>query len=155
SPASRKPNARCIGTATSEVAKAYYAVPPEYLRRAVWVRWDGREVRVFNLRFEQIALYRRQEPGRFTHPPGLAGGPGPLQQQINYWQKRCAQLGEPCGQWARGLVERNGPVAVRTLMGLSKLLDRHSFKALNQACAAALSRGAWRLRDVRALLEQH
>ena len=39
-------------------------------------------------------------------------------------------------------------------MGLIGLLDHHSFKTLNEACASALSRGAWRLRDVRALLEQ-
>ena len=31
-----------------EVDKAYYSVPPEYLGRAVWVRWDGRLVRIFN-----------------------------------------------------------------------------------------------------------
>jgi transposase len=136
-----------------EVAKAYYAVPAEYLRREVWVRWDGREVRVFNLRFEQIALHPRQDPGRFTRPLGLAGGQGPLQRQIDYWQTRCAELGEPCGQWARGLVERKGPIAVRSLIGLTGLLDQHSFKALNQACAHALSHGAWRLRDVRALLD--
>lgn len=37
-----------------EVAKAYYSVPPEYLRREVWVRWDSRLVRVFNQRFEPI-----------------------------------------------------------------------------------------------------
>src|SRR5690606_33863537 len=27
-----------------EVAKAYYSVPPEYLSRTVWVRWDARLV---------------------------------------------------------------------------------------------------------------
>src|SRR5690606_2194639 len=30
-----------------EVAKAYYSVPPEYLARTVWVRWDARLVRIF------------------------------------------------------------------------------------------------------------
>jgi hypothetical protein len=39
-------------------------------------------------------------------------------------------------------------------MGLLALLDQHSFKTLNEACASALSRGAWRLRDIKALLEQ-
>src|SRR5690606_37533885 len=29
-----------------EVAKAYYSVPPEYLTRTVWVRWDARLVRI-------------------------------------------------------------------------------------------------------------
>src|SRR6202043_2769935 len=27
-----------------EVARAYYSVPPEYLARRLWVRWDGRLV---------------------------------------------------------------------------------------------------------------
>ena len=49
-----------------EVAKAYYSVPPEYLGRTVWVRWDARLVRVFNQRLEQIAVHVRHEPGRFS-----------------------------------------------------------------------------------------
>ena len=49
-----------------EVAKAYYSAPPEYLGRRVWVRWDARTVRIFNHRFEQIALHVRHEPGRFS-----------------------------------------------------------------------------------------
>lgn len=49
-----------------EVAKAYYSVPPEYLGRRVWVRWDQRLVHVFNHRFEQIAVHPRREPGRFS-----------------------------------------------------------------------------------------
>ncbi len=34
-----------------EVAKAYYSVPPEYLGRTVWARWDKHLVRIFNQRF--------------------------------------------------------------------------------------------------------
>ena len=49
-----------------EVAKAYYSMPPEYLGRTVWVRWDARLVRIFNHRFEQIALHVRHEQGRFS-----------------------------------------------------------------------------------------
>ncbi|MBI4830603.1 MAG: hypothetical protein HY801_03410, partial [Candidatus Lindowbacteria bacterium] len=49
-----------------EVDKSYYSVPPEYLGREVWVRWDSRLVRVFNSRFEQIAVHPRVEPGRFS-----------------------------------------------------------------------------------------
>ena len=35
-----------------EVDKAYYSAPPEYLGHTVWVRYDTRLVRIFNLRFE-------------------------------------------------------------------------------------------------------
>ena len=50
-----------------EVAKAYYSVPPEYLGATVWVRWDARLVRIFNHRFEQIALHVRHEQGPLQH----------------------------------------------------------------------------------------
>ena len=49
-----------------EVAKAYYSAPPEYLGRTVWARWDERLVRVFNHRFEQIALHVRRA-GQVQH----------------------------------------------------------------------------------------
>jgi len=39
-------------------------------------------------------------------------------------------------------------------MGLLGLTDHHAFKPLNDACASALAHGAWRLRDVKTLLEQ-
>src|SRR5205085_5316999 len=42
-----------------EVERAYYSVPPEYLGRTLWVRWDGRLVRIFNQRFELIATHVR------------------------------------------------------------------------------------------------
>jgi hypothetical protein len=41
-------------------------VPPEYLTRQVWARWDGRTVHVFNHESEQIACHLRQESGRFS-----------------------------------------------------------------------------------------
>jgi hypothetical protein len=49
-----------------EVDHAYYSVPPEYLARQVWVRWDARMVRIFNDRMESIEVHIKQEPGRFS-----------------------------------------------------------------------------------------
>ena len=37
----RKRHARCIATATSSCMRAYYSVPPEYVGRQVWVRWES------------------------------------------------------------------------------------------------------------------
>ena len=135
-----------------EVERAYYSVPPEYIQCDVWVRWDTREVRIFNSRWEQIALHRRLERGQFSECLGLGGGHGPLSRQLTYWQDRAAAMGEPCGQWAAGVVEHKGPIGLRSVMGLLALADTHSFRALNQACASALAKGTWRLRDVRLLL---
>ena len=137
-----------------EVDKAYYTVPPEYIGQEVWARWDSREVRIFNQRWEQIRLHAHLPPGQFDQVLGLGGGTGPLERQVDYWLKRAEELGQPCGQWSRGVLERKGPLGLRSIMGLIGLSDHHSFKTLNDACASALSRGAWRLRDVKALLEQ-
>jgi transposase len=137
-----------------EVEKAYYDVPPEYIGRIVWARWDNRCVRIFNQRWEQVGMHAKLEPGQFTKVKGIGGGAGSLEQNISYWLRRAGELGQPCGDWAQGLVEQRGPIAIRSLIGLVQLTSDHSFKAINQACACALSRGAWRLRDVRALLRQ-
>ena len=137
-----------------EVDKAYYSVPPEYIGQEVWARWDGREVRIFNLRWEQIKLHTHLKPGQFDKVLGVGGGHGPLERQMDYWLGRAQQLGAPCGQWSQGVLQHKGPLGLRSIMGLIGLSDHHSFKTLNDACASALSRGAWRLRDVRALLEQ-
>lgn len=137
-----------------EVDKAYYTVPPEYIGQQVWVRWDSREVRIFNLRWEQIKLHAHLLPGQFDKVLGQGGGHGPLERQVTYWQHRAQEMGEPCGQWAQGVLNLKGPLGIRSIMGLIGLADHHSFKALNDACASALSRGAWRLRDVRTLLDQ-
>lgn len=137
-----------------EVDKSYYAVPPEYIGRTVWVRWDNRCVRIFNQRWEQIQMHAKLAPGQFSKVLGIGGGRGPLEENLAYWLKRAGELGQPCADWAQGLIEQRGPIAIRTLIGLVDLTQKHSFKAVNQACACALSRGVWRLRDLRQLLAQ-
>ena len=140
-----------------EVEKAYYHVPPEYLRREVWVRYDSREVRIFveqkDSSLKLIQTHRRLEPGRFTNPRGLGGGYGPVQRHLQYWLGRAEQLGSSCAQWARELAAQRGIGGIRSLMGLVNLVDRHSLAAVNRACAKASAKGTWRLRDVSALLQ--
>jgi transposase len=139
-----------------EVAKAFYHVPPEYLQREVWARFDSREVRIFIKDKEgglkQIQVHRRLQPGQFTNARGIGGGQGSLQANMDYWLNRACNLGACCEQWARAVATNRGIGGLRTLMGLVGLIDRHSFPALNQACARAWARGTWRLRDVKALL---
>src|SRR5882724_4196487 len=135
-----------------EVAKAYYAVPPEYIAQRVWVRWDQREVRIFNERWEQVQIHRRLEPGQFSKVLGIGGGQGSLQANLAYWLRRASELGSDCAAWAQTLVENRGIEGMRSLMGLVSLSQRHSFRGINLACARALAKPTWRLRDVRALL---
>lgn len=137
-----------------EVEKSYYHLSPEYIGRTVWARWDNRCVRIFNQRWEQVIVHTKLEPGQFTKVKGIGGGAGTLEQNISYWVRRAGGLGQPCGDWAEGLVKQRGPIAIRSLIGLVQLTSEHSFTAINQACAYALARGAWRLRDIRSLLQQ-
>jgi transposase len=140
-----------------EVEKAFYHVPPEYLRQEVWVRFDGREVRIFSKSrdgiLKQIQVHRRLEPGQFTNARGIGGGQGSLQANLDYWLKRASNLGSSCEGWARAVAQNRGIGGMRTLMGLVGLVDRHSFSVVNRACERALAKGTWRLRDVRALLD--
>jgi transposase len=140
-----------------EVQKAFYHVPPEYLRQEVWVRYDRREVRIFTRNrdgsLKQIQVHRRLEPGQFTNPRGIGGGQGSLQANLDYWLKRASELGSSCAEWARAVASNRGLGGLRTLIGLTSLIDRHSFGEVNRACERALAKGTWRLREVRALLQ--
>mgnify|MGYP001192677260 CR=1 FL=1 len=136
-----------------EVEKAYYAVPVEYVGQTLWARWTLQEVRLFNQRWEQIQVHARLEPGRFSKTLGIGGGAGRLEENLRYWQERASALGASCAEWAGGLVQRRGIEALRSLMALARLTDKHSFRAVNEACARAAARDLWRFKDVRALLD--
>jgi hypothetical protein len=135
------------------VAKSYYAVPPEYIGQRIWARWDQREVRLFNQRWEQIQIHRRLEPGQFSKVLGIGGGQGTLKANLDYWLHRASAMGSDCQQWAQTLVQNRGIEALRSLMGLVGLSQRYSLRAINQACARATAKATWRLRDVRALMD--
>jgi len=62
-------------------------------------------------------------------------------------------MGSSCARWATELANQRGIDGIRSLMGLVRLVDRHSFAVINQACAKASAKGTWRLRDVTALLD--
>jgi hypothetical protein len=108
-----------------EVNKAYYSVPPEYLARTVWVRWDTRTVRIFNKWFEQIALHVKREPGRFsTHDEHLAAGKIGAVERGAAWllakRHSCAELEKACEGAAS-----YGSYRLRTIR---ELLKRHGAK---------------------------
>jgi transposase len=134
------------------IERAFYEVPPELIGRDVWVRWDGRCVRVFNDRLEQVAMHTRIEPGQFSRTLGAGGLSRPVKASCQYWISRVATLGEDCARWAERAVHLRGPEALRSLMGLYDLIHKHSGTALNRACARALESGTCRLKDIRRLL---
>jgi hypothetical protein len=139
-----------------EVDKAYYSVPPEYLGRSVWVRWDSRLVRVFNQRFEQIAVHARHEQGRFrtqnSHiPKEKRSG---VERGATYLLNKASLIGPQSGRWAEQMVQQRGVQGVRVLMGLLNLANRHPGDQIEQACEIALTHGAYRLRTIRELIKR-
>ena len=132
-----------------EVDKSYYSVPPEYLQRKVWARWDAKLVRLFNERMEPIAVHVRQEPGKFkTDPAHIHDHKRTLIERGADWiLDRCRLLGREAGTWAEGLYQQRGPESLRVLQGLLALAEKHPAPQLNQACRLALTHGAWHLRE--------
>lgn len=139
-----------------EVAKAYYSVPPEYLGRTLWVRWDLRLVRIFNGRMEQIALHPRQEPGRFsTQDKHIASEKrSGVERGAVYLLRRTRMIGEHSARWAENMLQTRGIEGVRVLQGLLSLTHRHDAVAIERACEVAFSHGAYRLRTIRQLLKR-
>jgi hypothetical protein len=139
-----------------EFQRAYYSVPPEYVGRQVWVRWESRLIRVFNQRREQIALHARAEPGKFTTDPQHLHSPyrRVVQHNQDYLLDRARLIGKHTGSWAEAMVQQRGPIGTRVLHGLLSLAGKHPVAALEAAAEKALHHGTWRLRDLRTLLER-
>lgn len=137
-----------------EVDKAYYSVPPEYVRRGVWARWDAKMVRLFNDRMEAIAVHVRSEPGKFkTDPAHIHDHKRTLIERGAEWiLDRCRLLGSGAGTWAETLYQQRGPESLRVLQGLLAMAEKHPAPQLDQACQLALTHDAWHLRDLRELL---
>lgn len=139
-----------------ELAKAYYSVPPEYVGRKVWVRWEARLVRIYNLRLEQIALHARAEPGKFsTDTAHIHSQKRVLVERGADWLlDRCRLIGPYSGTWAEAMFKTRGPLAIRVLQGLLSLAEKHPVADLERACQQAVEYGAWRLRDLRGLMDR-
>jgi len=139
-----------------EVNKAYYSVPPEYLGRQLWVRWDGRLVRIFNERMEQLAVHAQQEPGRFS-----TQGQHIDRRKVSGVEKgaawlldKCGRIGPHSGRWAEQALQNRGVQGLRVLLGLISLSERQPRASLERACETANSHQIYHLRTVRLLIER-
>jgi len=140
-----------------EVEKAYYSVPPEYMGRKVWARWDSRVVRVFNHRMEQIAIHVKAESGKFS-----TLGQHIAPEKISRVERgaadlliNAARIGPHTSRWAEDMVKARGVRGVRVLVGLLSLANRYKGKQIEQACEIAWSHRAFRLRTIRQLIKRH
>jgi transposase len=139
-----------------QVQGAYYSAPPEYLGQEVWVRWDGRLVRLYDRRMQPIAVHAQQSPGRFsTHnahilPEKISG----IERGTGWMLGQAERIGPEARQWAEQMLAQRGIQGVRVLLGLLSLGQRHSPFRIAEACAVAASHGAFHLRSLRRLITQ-
>lgn len=139
-----------------EVDKAYYSVPPEYMGRQVWVRWDGRMVRIFNQRMEQIAVHAQRAPGKFsTQNEHIAVEKiSSVERGTEWLLRRVSLIGEHSERWAAAMLLERGVAGVRVLVGLRQLASRHDTASIERACEIALTHRAFHLRAVRELIKR-
>ncbi len=140
-----------------EVKGAYYSVPPEFLGQRVWARWDGRMVRLFDQKMRPIAVHVQCQPGAFSTldahilPEKISG----IERGTAWLLRRVEGIGPQTMQWAQSMLQNRGIEGVRVLMGLLSLANQHRHDQIEQACQAAQSHGAYHLRSLRQLIEQH
>lgn len=139
-----------------EVDKAYYSVPPEYLGRDVWVRWDTRLVRVFNDRFEQIALHSKAEPGRFSTDrvhlcdQKISG----VERGAQWLLDKTIRIGPHAHRWAKAMLDQRGIEGVRVLQGFVGLTRKYKPRQIERASRTALQANLFRLRPLRELINK-
>ena len=138
-----------------EVDKAFYSVPPEYLTRTVWVRWDARLVRIFDRHMRQIAMHVKGEAGRFrTRPEHIAPQKISGVERGTVWLlNKAGRIGPHTTNWAQSMLQARGIQGVRVLVGLLSLAGRNTDRDIERACELAQTHGAYRLRVIRQLIK--
>jgi transposase len=135
-----------------EVARSYYQVPPEFIGRRLWVRWDSKTVRVFDEEMAVVASHVRLEPGRFSHCLGARGTRKNSAHHTSlWWIDRAALFGPSAERWAAAVAKNRPEHCIRVLQGLLSRNrgGKHAAGDIDRACAAAASRGQFHLRAVR------
>lgn len=138
-----------------EVEKAYYEVPQEYIARDVWVRWDGRTVRIYNDRFEQVKVHAQVEKGRFSYSNETTsrGRLCGVERSSAWLVQKAIKIGPQCGAWADASLADRGVEAIRPLYGFLALARCHPAARMEQACSVALAESRFHLKDIKAILE--
>ncbi len=140
-----------------EIARSFYSVPAEYVRREVWVRYNLRTVRIFDRRMKQIAFHSRVGPGRFsTHSFHIPAEKISNPEKGNLWLLKQADcIGGETGAWARAMLQNRDVPGTRVLNGLLQLADKYTASAINNACKTALDMGSFRLKEVKQFIEEN
>ncbi len=138
-----------------EVERSYYSVPCEYCRREVWVRWDGRTIRIFNLRHKQITVHAKVDPGKFsTHEGHISEKKiSSLEKGPDWMISQARQIGVHAEGWVRAVLKNRKQYGVRPSVGLLSLRRKYRVSEIDAACEKALKAEAFRLKDVKNMIK--
>jgi len=136
-----------------EVERTFYSVPPEYMAREVWVRWDSRVLRIYNDRFEQIAVHCTRKDRIFnTQQTHLASEKiSRVERGAEALLQQASRIGPYSTHWTRQMVDVRGLQSVRTLLGFLALARDFPTDTIEKACKMALKHKLWRLKSLRRL----
>jgi transposase len=139
-----------------EVKRSFYSAPPEYLGCEVWVRFNSHVVRIFNQRFEEIAMHCRKEPGKFsTLGEHLASEKiSGVERGAAYLLGKVELLGPHSLRWAQATLVDRGVQGLRCIQGLLGLARKHEARAIEAACDQAWRSRSFRYRTLRELLKR-
>jgi len=110
---------------------------------------------VLNSRFEEIAVHAKAEPGRFkTNNAHIAKEKiAGIEHGATNLLKRASLIGNDAGRWAEHVVKSRGIPGMRTVQGLLALARRRTSAKVDRACKTALGFDAYRLKNVKALVD--
>ena len=139
------------------VDKSYYSVPPEHLRRKLWVRYDSRLVRIYNDKMEPVCTHATVTKGKFsTQPEHIASEKiSPVERGAEWMLQKVAFVGPNTEKWSLGLIASRGVQGVRVLHGLLNLSHKHPSRVIEKACETALSYQAFRLGTLKKLIKHN
>lgn len=136
-----------------EVEAAYYSAPPGWIGRRVRVQWDGLYVRLLDPSTGMLLReHVRQQRGRHRIqdrdlPKRV---PATTQQEL----RRAEQAGGHIGSLCRNMHDRQGPIALRRILGVLSLAKKYGPAAVDEACSAAMELGVCEYHFVRRYLER-
>jgi len=134
-----------------EVDRAFYSVPPEFARTTVWVRWDGRFVRILDGRLREVAVHPACEPGRFSTLSGHipARRISALERGEGWMMGKLRLVGPRTEAWARAVMANRGIEGLRVIQGLLAVAGKHSARDIEAACRQALDAQSFNLASVK------
>lgn len=138
------------------VDRAAYSVPPEFLGREVWVRYDSRLLRILDDQLRLITTHAITERGTFrTDARHIASEKiSPIERGIGYLLGKMRLIGPSSARWAEAVIAGRGVEAARVLQGVIAMSRKHSGDEIESACDTAWRSGAINCRIIRTLLKR-